>query len=157
MSDQFGVCLEDVAQVPGRIEVVLLDHLEQGEEMLYPGQVDAFLAGQGLDHSQLADVALRVAAPVGRRPEGLDEADVLVQHQRPRVGLEDLRGDADRVERLVEVEAGANVGAPVNSQRHFSFSHPSTPLDRFAGVAWLLMRYSSAPSFRPLSTSSRSP
>src|ERR1700730_7684234 len=125
--------------------------------MLDPGQVDALLPGQRLDHAQLADVALGVAAPVRRRPEGLDEPDVLVQHQRTGGRLEALRGDTDRVEGLVEVEPRANVGAPAHSHRSYSFSQPSTPLDRFAGVVWLLIRYSSAPSFRPRSTSSRSP
>src|SRR5207302_3074749 len=101
------------------------------------------------------DVALRITPAVGRRPEGFDEADVLVEHEGAWVRLQDLGRDTDRVEGFVEIESGLK--RPPGRRHRYSFSHPSTPLDRFAGVVWLLIRYSRAPSFSPRSTSSRSP
>jgi len=46
---------------------------------------------------------------------------------------------------------------PASAKINNTFNQFSTPRDRLAGVVWLLMRYSSAPSFRPRSTSSCSP
>src|ERR1700693_535632 len=50
----------------------------------------------------------------------LEQVGVLVEHQRAGVGLEDLGGHADRVERLVEVTKG------LMPARSGSSGHPDT-------------------------------
>src|SRR5438094_240510 len=82
---------------------MLLHHVEKAEDVPHARERHALLARQVLDDLHLADVALRVAATVGARAVRLDESRGLVQHQRARMRLQDLGGDADRVERLVEV------------------------------------------------------
>src|SRR2546422_575379 len=60
------------------------------------------LPSELLDGLQFHDVALREATAVRRRALGHDEAEMLVHHQRPRMGLQDFRRHADRVDRLVQ-------------------------------------------------------
>src|SRR5713226_9313819 len=91
-----------------------LHGLEQAQYVPDPSQGHALFAGEVLDHLHLAYVALRVAAPVGRGAKRLDEPGVLIKHQGPRVRLEDLGGDTDRVQRLVKV-AERRLGATPSS------------------------------------------
>src|SRR5260370_11864666 len=101
LSYELGVPVEDVAQLGRRLDAVLLHHVEQAEDVAYAGERDALLARQVLDHLDLADVALRVTPSVGGRAMRFDETGVLVQHQGPRMRLENLGRDADRVQRLL--------------------------------------------------------
>src|SRR6266446_6677778 len=80
-----------------------LHGFEQAQDVPDTRQRNALFAGQVLNHLHLADVALRVAAPVGRGAVGLDETRVFIEHQGAGVGLQDLGRDADGVQRLVEV------------------------------------------------------
>src|SRR5438094_514988 len=114
-------------------------------------EVDAMLARQGLDRLQLADVALRKTAAVGGGALGNDQAQMLVHHQRSGMCLQDLRSNADRVDRLVEREARIGRRAA-----RYSFSQSSIPSDRLVGVVRALMRYSCAPSRKPRATRSSS-
>ena len=101
--DDLRVPVEDFPQVCGWLYPVFFHDLEQAQDVAHSRERHSFLARQVLDHLHLADVALRVAAPIGARAMGLDQVRVLVQHQGAGVRLQDLCGDADRVERLVEV------------------------------------------------------
>src|SRR5438477_8320368 len=108
--DDLGVAVEDFAQLGRRLHAMLLHRLEQAEDVADAGEGDAFFPRQVLDDLDLCDVPLGVAAAVGRRAMRLDEARVLVEHEGSGMGLQDLRRDADRVERLVEV-AERSMGA----------------------------------------------
>src|SRR5437762_2132093 len=105
-SDQLGVAVEDIAQLARRFDSMLLHHVEEAEDVSHARERHALFARQVLNDLHLADVALRVAAAIGARAVRLDESRVLIQHQRARVRLQDLGGDADRVQRLVEVAEG---------------------------------------------------
>src|SRR5207244_7261541 len=109
------------------------------------------LARQGLDRLEFADVALGEAAAIGGGAFGNDQAQVLVHHQGSRMGLENLRGNADGVDRLIQREARIGRGAT-----GYSFSQSSIPSDRLVGVVRALMRYSCAPSRKPRATRSSS-
>src|ERR1700682_6215715 len=101
--DQLRVPIEDFAQLSGRFHPVLLHHFEKAEDVANARERHAFLPGQALDHLHLADVALRVTAPVGAGAMRLDQPRVFVKHQCARMRLEDLGCHADRVERLVKI------------------------------------------------------
>src|SRR6267378_5076747 len=94
LSYKLRVAVEDFAQVRRWFDSVLLHHLKQTQDVAHTRQRHAFLARQVLDDLHLADVPLRVAAPVGGRAVRLDELSVLVQHQGARVRLQDLRRHA---------------------------------------------------------------
>src|SRR2546421_3882452 len=96
----------DVAEEVGPLDPVLIEQPQALDDVPGPVQVEPVVPGQPLDRLQGEDVALRVAAPVGRGPVGHDQTEVLVHHQRARVGLEDLRGDTDGVDGLVESDRG---------------------------------------------------
>src|SRR5215472_7320473 len=100
----------EVLQALGRLEAAELERLQEREDVADARQVHAVLPGERLDRLQLHEVPLRVPAPVGHRALRLDHVEVLVHHQRPRMGLEDLGRDAERVDRLVEVDAGPVAG-----------------------------------------------
>src|SRR5438128_4495744 len=141
----------EVAQFGRRREPVIDQDAQQPQHVAGAVQVDSVLAGQRLDRLQLADVSLREPSPVGRCPLGYDEAEVLVHHQRPRMRLQNLRRDADGIDRLIEREAriaGCAAG--------YSFSQSSIPSERLVGVVRALMRYSCAPSRSPRATRSSS-
>src|SRR5256885_1426934 len=103
LSYELGVAVEDFAQIGGRFYAVLFHHVEEAQDVTHTCQRDALLSREVLDDLHLADIALRVAAPVGRRAMRLDEVRILVEHQRARMSLQDLGRDADRVQRLVHV------------------------------------------------------
>src|SRR5712692_399486 len=77
--NDLGVAVEDFSQVARRLHSMLLHRLEQAQDVPHAGQGHALLARQVLDDLDLADVALRVAAPVGCGAERLDEARVLIE------------------------------------------------------------------------------
>src|SRR5579864_8424050 len=58
ISDQLRVAVEDLAKVGGRLDAVLLHHVEQAEDVSHAGERHALFARQVLDHLDLADVAL---------------------------------------------------------------------------------------------------
>src|SRR5919201_1215650 len=119
-----------LAQRLGWIALRLCERAEQVQDVADARQVDALLTRQVLDHLQLAQVALRIAPAVRARAERRDQPHVLIEHQRALMRLQDLRGDADRVEGLVQVER------VVQRTHASSRSHPSTPRARSAGVVW---------------------
>src|SRR5437879_981069 len=152
----------DVAQTLGGLDAVLVEQLEQLEHVAHAVEVDPVVAGQVLDGLELLDVALGETAPVGGGALRHHQAHVLVHHQGARMGLEDLRGDADGVDRLIQREVqlprSSTVGQPVPpGHRAHSLSHSPMPSERELGVVWALIRNSWAPSLRPRSTSSFSP
>src|SRR5207249_10011619 len=100
-------------------------------------EVDVRLAGQGLDRLQFTDVALREAAAIGAGAFGDNQAEVLIHHQSSRMGMQNLRGHADGVDRLIQREARVGRGAT-----GYSFSQSSIPSDKLVGVVRALMRYS---------------
>src|SRR4029077_5265419 len=85
-------------------------------------QVDAVLAGQGLDRLELADVPLRKPPAGGRGGRGDHHSEMLIHHQGARVRLQDLGRDADRVDGLVEREARLR-----RRPAGYSFSQSSIP------------------------------
>src|SRR6266849_8854729 len=97
------VAVEDLAQLGRWLDAVFLHHLEQAQDVADTREMDALLPGQVLDDLDLADVALRIAAPVGDRAVRLDQTRVLIEHQRAGMCVQDLSRDADRVKRLVHV------------------------------------------------------
>ena len=100
----------EILETLGRLEAVLLQGLEERQDVANTGEVHAMLAGQRLDGLELHQIALRVPAAVGDRPLRLDHVEVLVHHQRPRMGLQDLRRNAERVDRLVQVDVRGVAG-----------------------------------------------
>src|SRR5712692_6799854 len=101
--NDLGVAVEDFPQVARGLHPMFLHCLEQAEDVPHARQRDALLAGQVLDDLDLADVPLRVTTPVRGGAVRLDEAGILIEHERAGVGLQDLRRHADRVQRLVEI------------------------------------------------------
>src|SRR2546423_2898137 len=122
LSYELGVAVVDFAQVCGRFYAVFLHHVEEAQDVAHAGQGDALLSREVLDDLDLADVALRVAAPIGRRAMRLDEVSILVEHQRARMSLQDLGRDADRVQRLVHVAERLMLDARGSGAQDF---HPS--------------------------------
>src|SRR5256885_12612415 len=102
------------------------------------------LALQVLDLLQLADVALRKTAAVGGGALGNDQAQMLVHHQRSGMCLQNLRSNADRVDRLVEREAPIGRGAA-----RYSFYPSSNPFDRPVRAVRALFRDLCAPDPQP--------
>ena len=88
----------------------VLKSFQQGEDVADSSQVHAVLARERLDGLELQNIPARIPPPVGDSPLGADHVQVLVHHQRPRVRLEDLRGHAEREDRLVEVDTGITPG-----------------------------------------------
>ena len=82
---------------------MLFHHFEEAQDVADSGERHTFFSRQVLDHLHFADVALRVAAAVGARAVRFDQRSVFVEHQRARVRLQDLRRDADGVQRLVDI------------------------------------------------------
>src|SRR5713226_4827978 len=113
--DNLGVQLVHDAQVVWRANPIYLQRLQQHQDVLDAGQVDAPLSSELLNDLQLAHVALGVAPPVGRRPVGFDEAQVLVHHQGAGMGFQDFGRDADGIEGLIEVEPGEHGDATLGS------------------------------------------
>src|SRR5947208_9621679 len=109
------------------------------------------LARQGLDRLQLADVTLGKTAAVGGGALRDNQPQMLVHHQRSRMGLQNLRGNADGVDRLIQRQARVRRCAT-----GYSFSQSSIPSDRLVGVVRALMRYSWAPRRNPRATRSSS-
>src|SRR5919201_3485394 len=141
----------EVAQLRRRLQAVIDQHAEQAQDVAGPVEVDAVLPGQGLNRPQLADVALRKTATIGRGPLGNDEAEVLIHHQRAWMGLQNFRCHADGVDRLVQRESRL-----CRRPTRYSFSQSSIPSERLVGVVRALMRYSCAPRRRPRATRSSS-
>jgi hypothetical protein len=101
--EELRVPVEDLSQLAWRLHPMLFHDLEQAQDVPHARKGDALFSREVLDHLDLADVALRVAASVGARAMRLDEPRVLVQHQGAGVRFQDLSRDADRVQRLVEI------------------------------------------------------
>src|SRR6266550_9240881 len=104
---------------------MFLHHVEEAEDVAHAGQRDALLSREVLDDLHLADVALRVPAPIRRRAMRLDEVGVLIKHQGAWMRLQDLGRDADRVQRLVHIAEGLMLRARA-SGHHLHFSEFST-------------------------------
>src|SRR2546428_12748953 len=113
---------------------MLLEQLEQLHDVAHTGQVDRMMASQLLDGLQFHDVALREAPPVGRRPLGDDEAEVLIHHERPRMRFEDLGRHADGVDRLVEGDTRVASGITLDKGWHRSLH------DVYASRSWIRRR-----------------
>jgi len=60
------------ADVRGRFDAMFLHHIEEAEDVAHAGQRHALLSREVLDDLHLADVALRVPAPIRRRAMRLD-------------------------------------------------------------------------------------
>ena len=104
---------------------MFLHHVEEAEDVAHAGQRHALLSREVLDDLHLADVPLRVAAPIRRRAMRLDEVRVLIKHQGAWMCLQDLGRDADRVQRLVHIAEGLMLRARA-SGHHLHFSEFST-------------------------------
>src|SRR4030081_960775 len=141
----------EVAELGGRGEPVIDQDAKQAQHVTGAVQIDAVLAGQRLDGLQLADIPLRESPAVGGGALGHHQPEVLVHHQRARVRLQNLRGDADRIDGFIQGEARTAGLAP-----RYSFSQSSIPSERLVGVVRALMRYSCAPSRNPRATRSSS-
>src|SRR2546429_7574740 len=101
----------ELAQFRWGLQPVVDQDSKQTQHVASAVEVDAMLARQGLDRLQLADVALRKTAAVGGGALGNDQSQMLVHHQRSGMCLQNLRSNADRVDRLFEREARIGRGA----------------------------------------------
>src|SRR5438128_3161456 len=76
-------------------------------------QIHTLLTSEELNHANAPDIVFRIAPAVRCRSLGLDQVLALVNHQRARVEIEDLAGDA-----------GGENRPPGGNRRHpLSFSH----------------------------------
>src|SRR3989442_8789533 len=118
----------EVAEFRRGLQPVVNQDSKQAQHVAGAVEVDAMLPRQGLDRLQLADVALGKTAAVGGGSLGNDQAQMLVHHQRSRMRLQNLRGNADGVDWLVEPEA------PIGRRRaRYSFSPTPIPSHRLGG------------------------
>src|SRR2546428_2031639 len=102
------------------------------------------LARQGLDRLQLADVTLGKTAAVGGGALRNHQPQMLVHHQRSRMRLQNLRGNADGIDRLGKRETRGGRRAA-----GYSLNPSTIPSCKLARVTRALMRYSRAPSREP--------
>src|SRR2546430_17545429 len=105
------------------------------------------LARQGLDRLQLADVTLGKTAAVGGGALRNHQPQMLVHHQRSRMRLQNLRGNADGVDRLVQRETRIGRGAA-----SYSLCPSSIPSARVVGRGGALVGDPLVASRRPRPT-----
>src|SRR5437867_13264377 len=103
------------------------------QNVIDPRQIYALLTSEELNHANSPDVIFRIAPAVRGRSLGLDQVLALVNHQRARVEIEDLAGDA-----------GGENRPPGGNRRHpLSFSHitPARSIPRPRIAVTLYSRY----------------
>src|SRR5438445_7856032 len=108
----------DVAEFDRRWQLVFVQLLEELQDVSDAGQVDRVLPGQLLNGLEFHDVALRKPTAVGRGAPRHHQPEVFVHHERPRMGLQDLRRHADGVNRFVQGDVGVASGFTFDGDSH---------------------------------------